>query len=65
MKIIIETEISDTEAEKLEKMGYDFNYPFSANVTLDFSANVTLDYGDKVIYGNGKITIPNMDIKVR
>ena len=48
MKIIIEAEISDTEAEKLEEMGYDVNYPFSTNVTLD--------YGDKVIYGNlGKI----------
>ena len=57
MKIIIETEISDTVVKKLEVMGYDVNYPFSTNVTLD--------YGDKVIYGNGKITIPNMDIKVR
>lgn len=57
MKIIIETEISDTEVKKLEEMGYDVNYPFSTNVTLD--------YGDKVIYGNGKITIPIMDIKVR
>lgn len=48
MKIIIEAEISDTEAEKLEEIGYDVNYPFSTNVTLD--------YGDKVIYGNfGKI----------
>lgn len=56
MKIMIETEISDTEVEKLEEMGYDVNYPFSANVTLD--------YGDKVIYGNGKITIPNMILKL-
>ena len=52
MKIIIEAEISDTEVKKLEEMGYDVNYPFSTNVTLD--------YCDKVIYGNGKITIPNM-----
>ena len=28
MKIIIEAEISDTEVEKLEEMGYDPNYPF-------------------------------------
>ncbi len=48
MKIIIEAEISDTEAEKLEEIGYNVNYPFPTNVTLD--------YGDKVIYGNfGKI----------
>ncbi len=51
MKIIIEAEISDTEVKKLEEMGYDVNYPFSTKVTLD--------YGDKVIYGNGKITISN------
>ena len=48
MKIIIEAEISDTEAEKLEEIGYNVNYPFPTKVTLD--------YGDKVIYGNfGKI----------
>ena len=57
MKIIIEAEISDTEAEKLEEMGYDVNYPFSVNVALD--------YGDKVIYGNGKITITDMREKVK
>lgn len=57
MKIIIEAEISDTEVKKLEEMGYDVNYPFSTNVTLD--------YGDKVIYGNGKITIPDMREKIK
>lgn len=57
MKIIIEAEISDTEVKKLEEMGYDVNYPFSTHVTLD--------YGDKVIYGDGKITIPNMREKIR
>lgn len=41
MKIIIETEISDTEVEKLEEMGYiassdDGNCPFSTNVTLNY-----------------------------
>ena len=52
MQIIIEAKISDTEVKKLEEMRYDVNYPFSTNVTLD--------YGDKVIYGNGKIIIPDM-----
>lgn len=57
MKIIIEAEISDTEVKKLEEIGYDVNHPFSTNVTLD--------YGDKVIYGNGKITIPDMREKIK
>lgn len=52
MKLIIEAEISDTEVKKLEEMGYDVNYPFSTNISLD--------YGDKVIYGNGKITSSNL-----
>lgn len=51
MKIIIETEISDTEVEKLEEMGY---MASSNDVNCPFSTNVTLDYGDKVIYGNWK-----------
>lgn len=50
MKIMIETEISDTEAEKLEKMGY----IVSSDDDCPFSTNVTLNYGDKVIYGNWK-----------
>ena len=57
MQIIIEAKISDTEVKKLEEMRYDVNYPFSTNVTLD--------YGDKVIYGNGKIIIPDMREKVK
>lgn len=51
MKIMIETEISDTEAEKLEKMGY---IASSDDGDGPFSTNVTLNYGDKVIYGNWK-----------
>lgn len=47
MTLLIETEISDKDATELKRMGYDINFPFSANVTLD--------YGDKVIYGYGKI----------
>lgn len=31
MKIIIEADISDTEAEKLEEIGYDANYPYPTN----------------------------------
>lgn len=50
MKIMIETEISDTEAEKLEKMGY----IATSDDDCSFSTNVTLNYGDKVIYGNWK-----------
>lgn len=57
MKITIEAEVSDTEVKKLEEMGYNVNYPFSVNAALD--------YGDKVIYGNGKITIPDMKEKVK
>ena len=57
MQIIIEAKISDTEVKKLEEMRYDVNYPFSTNVTLD--------YGDKVIYGNGKIIIPDMREKIK
>ena len=57
MKIIIEAEISDTEVKKLEEMGYDVNYPFSTNVTLD--------YGDKVIYGNSKNHHSKYERKVR
>ena len=53
MKIIIEAEISDTKVKKLEEMGYDVNYPFSTNVTLD--------YGNRVIDGDGKIAVSNMD----
>lgn len=55
MKIIIEAEISNTKVKKLEEMGYDVNYPFSTNITLD--------YGDKVIYGNGKVTSSNLKEK--
>lgn len=51
MKIIIETEISDTEVEKLEEMGY---IASSDDGNCPFSTNVTLNYGDKVIYGNWK-----------
>lgn len=57
MKITIEAEVSDTEMKKLEEMGYDVNCPFSTEITLD--------YGDKVIYSNGKITIPDMREKVK
>lgn len=57
MQIIIKAKISDTEVKKLEEMRYDVNYPFSTNVTLD--------YGDKVIYGNGKIIIPDMREKIK
>lgn len=53
MKIIIEAEISDTEVEKLEEMGYIVS---SDDGNCPFSTNVTLNYGDKVVYGNwGKI----------
>ena len=53
MKIIIEAEISDTEVEKLEEMGYIVS---SDDGNCPISTNVTLNYGDKVIYGNwGKI----------
>lgn len=47
MKVMIETDISDKQFNELKNMGYDVNYPFSVNITLD--------YGDKVIYCDGKI----------
>ena len=47
MTLLIEAEVSDKDITELKKMGYDPNFPFSVNVTLD--------YGDKVIYSYGSV----------
>ena len=45
MTLMIEAEVPDEDKAELKRMGYDIDFPFSANVILD--------YGNKVIYCNG------------
>lgn len=46
-KIIIETELSDSQIENLNNKNIDISEPFAANVTLD--------YGNEVVYCAGKV----------
>lgn len=46
-KIIIETELSDSQIETLNNKNIDISEPFAANVTLD--------YGNEVVYCAGKV----------
>lgn len=46
-KIIIETELSDSQIETLNNKNIDISEPFATNVTLD--------YGDEVVYCAGKV----------
>lgn len=46
-KVIIETELSDSQVEALNDKNIDISYPFATNVTLD--------YGDEVVYCAGKV----------
>lgn len=54
MKLLIEAEVSDKDANELKRMGYDIDFPCLTNVTLD--------YGDKVVYGYGRVKTDECEI---
>lgn len=54
MKLLIEAEVSDKDANELKRMGYDIDFPCLTNVTLD--------YDDKVVYCYGRVKTDEYEI---